>query len=224
MPRIPRGLCNGYIYHVLNRGNAKTEVFHKVQDYAAFVSLMKEAKKRISLKILAYCLMPNHFHLVVMPTYSECLSRWMQWLMTSHVRRHHRHYGTSGHVWQGRFKSFPIQQDGHLLTVLRYIERNPVAAHLVSSLKDWPWSSLSERIGRGGPDLLDNLPIELPNNWEEYVKRPLTEKELQEVRRSIKRQSPYGEQEWQEKTAKLLGIESTIRPVGRPRKSKKVIV
>ncbi len=98
MPRIARGLGDKLIYHVLNRGNAKQEIFHKNQDYTAFIALMKEAKSRYSIKLFAYCLMPNHFHMIVMPLQAKELSRYMQWLMTSHVRRYHTHYKTSGHV------------------------------------------------------------------------------------------------------------------------------
>ncbi len=117
MPRIPRGLIDGFIYHVINRGNGRQEVFHKEQDYEAFINLMEEAKGRHPVKILAYCLIPNHFHMVLKPEKAEELSKFMQWSMTSHVRRYHRHYGTTGHVWQGRFKSFIIREDNHLLTV-----------------------------------------------------------------------------------------------------------
>jgi len=118
MPRIPRGLVDGFIYHVINRGNGRQKVFHKEQDYEAFINLMEEAKGRHPVKILAYCLIPNHFHMVLKPEKAEDLSKFMQWSMTSHVRRYHRHYGTTGHVWQGRFKSFVIREDNHLLTVL----------------------------------------------------------------------------------------------------------
>lgn len=220
MPRIARGLHGGYIYHVLNRGNAKQEVFHKPQDYEAFVFLMREAKKRISIKILAYCLMPNHFHLIVMPPNSESLSKWMQWLMTSHVRRYHKHYDTSGHIWQGRFKSFHIEEDNHLLTVLRYVEGNPVRAGLVRTVKEWPWCSHLERIGEKSQFLVDDLPIELPRGWSQYVDTPLTEKALEELRQSLLRQSPFGTKDWQEHTAKTLGLESTLRPRGRPQRIK----
>lgn len=137
MPRIARGLVDGFVYHVLNRGNGGQKVFHKDQDYEAFIDLMKKAKARYAIKIFAYCLMPNHFHMVVVPIQAEELNKGMQWLMTSHVRRYHRRYGTSGHIWQGRFKSFIIQEDNHLLTVLRYVEGNPVRAGLVNSATDW---------------------------------------------------------------------------------------
>jgi putative transposase len=133
MPRVARGLVDGLIYHILNRGNGGQKVFHKHQDYRVFTDLMEESKARYSVKIFAYCLLPNHFHIVAMPLRGEELSKWMQWLMTSHVRRYHRQYETSGHVWQGRFKSFLIQEDTHLLTVLRYVEANPVRAGLVNS-------------------------------------------------------------------------------------------
>src|SRR5688572_24903460 len=148
MPRTARASAGNYCYHVLNRGNARQEVFHKPEDYAAFLRLMTEANERedgVSMRLLGYCLMPNHFHLVLWPREDGDLSRWMQWLLTSHVRRYHRHYGTSGHVWQGRFKAFPIQKDEHLLLVLRYVERNPVRAKTlgVRRAERWPWSSLA---------------------------------------------------------------------------------
>ncbi|MFA7534723.1 MAG: transposase [Desulfuromonadales bacterium] len=118
------------------RGNGRAEVFHKPADFAAFIKLIGVAKERFPVKVIAYCLMSNHFHLLAKPTEGEDLSRWMQWLMTTHVRRYHRHYGTSGHVWQGRFKSFIVQQDDHLLTAIRYVEGNPVRAGMVSSAKE----------------------------------------------------------------------------------------
>lgn len=218
MPRIARGLTDGLIYHVINRGNDRREIFHKPQDYEAFINIVKKAKTKFPVKILAYCLMPNHFHMVLMPQLGHDLSKWMQWLMTSHVRRYHRHYGTSGHAWQGRFKSFVIQKDDHLLMVLRYVEGNPVRAGLVKSAKDWPWSSHRDRISKYFIHLIDEIPLELPVEWSRYVDESLTVKELEMLRGSVTRQSPYGSKEWQEQVSKGLGLESTIRPRGRPRK------
>jgi len=127
---------------VINRGNARGTVFHKDDDFQAFVDLIGDACQRLRMRVLAYCLMPNHFHLALWPHGAGNLSRWMQWLLTAHVRRYHKHYRSSGHVWQGRFKAFPIEQDAHLLTVLRYIERNPLRAELVDRAEQWRWSSL----------------------------------------------------------------------------------
>lgn len=217
MPRVVRGLADRLIYHVINRGNGRQDVFHKDKDYEAFINLMKQAKERYSVKIFAYCLMPNHFHMVLMPDKGEDLSKWIQWLMTSHVRRYHRHYGSSGHIWQGRFKSFIIQKDIHLLMVLRYVEGNPVRAGLVNSAKEWLWSSHKERIYKGNNSLVEEVPIELPVNWDRYVDEPLTEKELERLRQNVNRQSPYGDLEWQGRVSKEFGLESTLRPRGRPR-------
>ena len=221
MPRITRGFVDGFIYHVINRGNSKQGVFHKDSDYQAFINLMEEAKDIYPIKIFAYCLMPNHFHLVLLPTKAEELSKWMQWLMTSHVRRYHRHYGTSGHVWQGRFKSFIVQEDNYLLTLVRYVENNPVRAGLVNSAKDWEWSSHKETIGKKSRILIDEIPIELPKFRESYVNAPLTANELEALRQCVNRQSPYGSPLWQLDLCKKLGLESTIRPKGRPKKKTK---
>src|SRR5207245_8929901 len=126
MPRTARAAVGGVCYHVLNRGNARRTIFHKPADFDAFVQAARRASELVSMRVLAWCLMPNHFHLVLWPEGDLDLSRWMHRLMNTHVRRYHRHYHGSGHVWQGRVKAFPIEADEHLLTVLRYVERNPL--------------------------------------------------------------------------------------------------
>jgi putative transposase len=209
------GLC----YHVMNRGNARAEVFHKPDDYDAFIALFEPACERLRMRILCWCLMPNHFHLVLRPYEDGDLGRWMQWLMTSHVRRYHRHYHSDGHVWQGRFKAFPIQQDEHLLAVLRYVERNPLRAGMVERAQQWRWSSLALRWQRPVPTILAPSPVKLPRNWLERVNRPQTEAEVDAVRRSIERGAPLGGAVWQHRTAARLGLEQTLRPRGRPRKA-----
>src|SRR5258708_3552781 len=131
MPRSPRASQGGYCYHVLNRGNGRRTVFHKNGDFAAVVKLLREAGEPANMRLIGYCLMRNHFHLAVWPRKNGDLSAYMGWLLTAHVRRYHQHYHSSGHVWQGRYRAFPISEDTHLLGVLRYIERNPVRAGLV---------------------------------------------------------------------------------------------
>jgi len=217
MPRVARGLADGLIYHIINTGNGHQQVFHTDGDYRAFVDLVAEAGGRYTVKLLAWCIMPNHFHLLVSPERADDLSRWMQWLMTSHVRRYHRIHKSSGHVWQGRFKSFIVQEDRHLIAMARYIEGNPVRAQLVSSAKDWTWSShrgrtvISETCD-------DNLPIELPIDWTGFVDQKLSEGELGRIRTSIQRQTPFGSPPWQMRICQELGLESTLNPKGRPRK------
>jgi putative transposase len=200
----------------MNRGNGRANVFLKDSDYRAFTDLIVRACHRIPMRILAHCLMPNHFHLVLWPRGDRDLSRWMQWLLTSHVRRYHRHYETSGRVWQGRFKAFPIQQDGHLLTVLRYVERNPLRANLVSAAEDWEWSSLRARLGRDVKLAPDVGPLGLPPDWGRLVNEPLTPAELEAMRTCSRRGRPYGESSWVLSTAVDLGLVSSLRRRGRP--------
>ena len=172
------------------------------------------------MRLLAYCLMPNHFHLVLWPHGDGDVSRWMQWIQTTHVRRYHEHYHTSGHVWQGRFKAFPIQQDEHLLTVLRYVERNPFRAGLVRGVADWPWSSLRLHTEPDRPAWYSDGPVRRGRGWLAHVAEPQTDAELVALRRSVERGVPYGSAPWQKKTIAKLGLESTLRPRGRPRKAK----
>ena len=217
MPRIARGLSDGSVFHVINRGNGRQEVFHKRGDYYAFTSAIEEAVECFDVKILAYCLMPNHFHLLLQPERGGELIKFMQWLMTSHVRRYHRHYGTSGHVWQGRYKSFIVQEDDHLLTVARYVEGNPVRAGFVKSARNWNWSSHRERIGRNVCKMLSELPVPSCGDWTEYVDTAMTSSEVERLRRSVNRQAPFGKDDWVQKLCDDLGLVSTIRERGRPR-------
>lgn len=124
MPRIARATPGGYCYHVLNRDNGRRRVFHKDRDFDALVMLLREAGERVPMRLLSFCLMPNHFHLALWPINDGDISHYMMWLLTAHVRHYHQHYHSSGHVWQGRFRAFAIEEDDHLLTVLRSIERN----------------------------------------------------------------------------------------------------
>jgi REP element-mobilizing transposase RayT len=142
MPRTARADLGGYCYHALNRGNGRAQVFHDADDYHGFVRLLRQACARLPMRLVAFCLLPNHFHLVLWPRADGQLGPWMQWLLTAHVNGYRKRYGGSGHVWQGRFRAFPIEQDDHLLTVLRYVERNPLRAGLVERAKEWPWSNL----------------------------------------------------------------------------------
>jgi len=215
MPRTARASAGNICYHVLNRGNGRQRVFHRDEDYAAFLELVAAAGERLPLRVVGLCLMPNHFHLLLGPHEDGDLSRWMQWLLTSHVRRYHRLRGTGGHVWQGRFKAFPIERDEHFLTVLRYVERNPRRAGLVRRAEDWAWSSLSLRAARS--ELLAKLPVELPRNWTARVNAAETAAELAAVRESVSRGAPYGAPEWRTRIAAALGLEAALRPRGRPR-------
>ncbi len=193
MPRAARASVGEMCYHVLNRGNARREVFHKDGDYQAFLRAVGQACAEMPMPVLAYCLMPNHFHLAVRPRHDGDLSRWMHWLQNAHVRRYHQHYHSSGHIWQGRFKAFPIQEDAHLLTVLRYIERNPVRAGLATRAERWPWSSARHWPGAASrPAYLAPGPVERPADWLGWVNGAATAAEEGAIRRSVARGAVRG--------------------------------
>lgn len=182
MPRPLRKFKDDGIYHILNRGNFRQRIFHKDGDYLAFLKLFGEMKDQYEISLYAYCLMPNHFHMLVNATQGEELSPAMQWFMTTHVRRYHQHYESSGHLWQGRFKSFEVSGDDYFLTVARYIEGNPVRAGLVETALNWVWSSHRGRCGVQKDLLIEPLPVSWVGDWTEYVDRPLTTSELAKVR------------------------------------------
>ena len=203
MARIPRKFLAGHCYHVINRGNGRATIFHRGADYDAFLRILREAGERFAMPLLAACLMPNHFHFVVRPTESADMSRWMHWVMTTQVARYRRVHGTIGRIWQGRFKSFAIQQDAHLLAVMRYVERNALRAGLVRRAEDWPYGSLCWR-GDAEPAVgLTASPVPLSTEWVQRVNEPQTSAELEALRKSVNRQVPFGDAEW------IQGIQKT---------------
>ena len=126
MPRQARVAPGGLVYHVLNRAVARLPLFQKPDDYDAFERVLVEAHQKHPIRLLAYCLMPNHWHMVLYPREDGELTAFVRWLTHTHTMRWHAHYHTAGtgHLYQGRFKSFPVQTDEHFLTVCRYVERN----------------------------------------------------------------------------------------------------
>ncbi len=212
--RAPGGIC----YHAINRGNRRATVFHTNEDYDTFVHLIGRACVRIPMRVLAYCLMPNHFHFVLWPYDDGDISRWMHWLLTSHVVRYHKIQGTSGRIWQGRYKAFPIEQDRHLLTVLRYVERNPVRANLVKAAIDWKWSSVAHPGDPMGQAFLCESPVTKPPRWIHLVDQPQTNEELKAIRRCSFKRAPFGSDPWVAETAAQLGLKSSLRGPGRPKK------
>jgi putative transposase len=218
VPRPPRQIFAGQCYHILNRANRKAEVFHEAADYAGFVQLIAKAQEQIELPLFATCLMPNHVHFAVRPCNGDDVARWMQWLFTTHARHYHAKYGTTGHVWQGRYKHFAVQDDHYLFALLRYVERNALRAKLAVRAEDWRWGSLNWRGRRESPVILTPPPLELPKDWIQIVNMPQTAAELEAIRTCVHRQRPFGDPEWITREAKQSGLDQTLISVGRPRK------
>ena len=222
MPKRLRHDLGGMVYHVLNRANARMMLFESHDDYQAFEKILTQAHEQVPMRTLAYCLMPNHWHFVLWPREDGHMAEFMHWLTVTHVRRWHAYRGTegTGHVYQDRYKSFPIQEDNHFITVCRYVERNPLRANVAAQADEWPWSSLARRAS-SDPEAtawLAEWPVARPRNWHSYVTKPVTDAEREALALSIKRGRPFGSDEWARRTAKKLGIESTLRPRGRPPK------
>lgn len=222
MPRRLRVSTGGLVYHVLNRAVGRGRLFDDEPDYLAMERVIERTHQRLPIRVISYCLMPNHWHLVLWPREDGELSEFMRLMTVTHTQRWHAHHHTAGTgpLYQGRFKSFPIQQDGHFLTVCRYVERNALRANLVKSAQRWPWCSLAKRVARQRPSWLLPIrqwPVQAPSDWKAWVNRAETAAELEALRQCVKRGRPYGDERWEERTAKLLGLESTLRPRGRQR-------
>jgi putative transposase len=240
MPRTARAVEAGLIYHVLNRGNGRMRLFHKPQDYAAFQHVLAQALQRYPVDLLSYCLMPNHWHLVLCPRIDTALARFVGWLGVTHVRRHHQHYANhaGGHLYQGRYKSFPVRDDLHLLTLCRYVEANPLRADLVPCAERWRYSSLWQRLHPTATAPLSNpkphpspphtqlalprladWPVDRPSDWLEVANEPLAPPTLSALRTCVTRGRPWGDDAWVQRIAHRLGLLFTLRNPGRPRKT-----
>jgi len=223
MPRSQRADVANIIYHVINRSNARMAIFEKDNDFLAFLEVLHEAKEKFSVEVLAFCIMPNHWHLILKPLENGQLSRFMGWLTMTHTQRFHANHHTvgTGHLYQGRYKSFPVQTDEYFIQLVRYVERNPLRAKLVKKAQDWKWGSLYIRLkgSKEQKQLLSSWPIPPSRNYLKLVNtiQPKTEVDL--IRTSIVRNRPLGNEKWVQHAAEDLGLTSSLRNPGRPKKN-----
>ena len=202
-------------------------LFKKDEDYLAFERVLAESLERVDAPgLLAWCLMPNHWHLVVQAGRRTDLSTWMQWVTVTHTHRWHAHTHTAGEgpLYQGRFKSFPVQEDGHFLTLCRYVEANARRAKLVKRAEAWRWGSLWVRRQRRDSPLAKCLrpwPVNRPRTWLADVNRAIDDEVAKDVQQSLTRGVPLGDDNWRRRIAGRLGLDLTLRPRGRPRKEER---
>ncbi|MEK7115707.1 MAG: transposase [Patescibacteria group bacterium] len=224
MPRNARVDVGGEVYHVINRANGRLRIFNKDEDYKLFEKLLLETKELIGMRILAYELMSNHWHLVLYPKNDGDLGAFMHRLSNAHTRKVHARTNTngSGHLYQGRYKSFLVDSENYLLAVIKYVERNAVRAKLVRRCEDWQWGSAWRRV-HGTTEqkkLLDRIPTSLPDDYTKWINASERPDNLDAIRISVNKSVPYGRAGWIEKMVLKHHLESTLKSPGRPKKSR----
>jgi len=222
MPRLARVDLANETYHVINRANGRMTIFRDKEDYLLFEKLMLEAKELTGVRIIAYTIMPNHWHLVLLPNHDGDMGLFMHRLTNSHTRNYHvltKTIGT-GHLYQGRYKSFLVDNDSYLLALLKYVERNPVRAKLTEKCEDWQWGSSWRRVNGNAEEkkLLDPSPTPIPHGYLNWVNEPDKEEEISTIRNSVSKGVPFGKDSWVDAMVEAHGLESTRRPTGRPKK------
>ncbi|MDZ4285550.1 MAG: transposase [Candidatus Sungbacteria bacterium] len=222
MPRQARVSVADVVYHVINRANGRQTIFHNDKDYRHFETLLEEAVTLTGMRLHAYCIMPNHWHLVLFPSTDTTMSEFMSWLTLTHSRQYRTRTQTigHGHLYQDRYKSFPVEDDKHCVDLVRYVEQNPLRARLVERAEDWQWGSLYRR-EKGSlqqKNLLAPLPTELPTNYLESVNEIIRDDSLRDLRYSVNKGRPYGSDGWIAEMVDRFGLGHTTRGAGRPRK------
>lgn len=221
MPRAARLDLGGYPYHVINRSVMGLRIFNTDQDYKLFESVLFSVAREMEMRILAYCLMPNHWHILLHPVADGDLSRYMHRVTNSHTHKIRARTDTIGNgpLYQGRYKSFIIQEDLHLLTVLKYVERNAVRASLSERAELWRWGSAHLRLDiQRARRHLSELPIPLPDNYFDWLNELDRSDDLKSIRRSVNKAAPFGRPTWVEAMASQNQLGATLRPQGRPKK------
>jgi putative transposase len=171
MARQRRVTLANHVYHVMNRAAKRTVLFATATDYLQFERTLESALGRFPMRILAYCMMPTHFHLLLWPRGDGDVSRFTKWLTATHAKRWNEIHGTvgCGAVYQSRFRCVWVENDHHVLRAWRYIERNPLNSDLVVRAEDWRWCSLWRRIRGPHPHPLCDGPVTLPPDWVELL-------------------------------------------------------
>ena len=228
MPRPLRIHLPDLIYHILNRGNNRQVIFVEDEDYLHYLEILKRYKEKFNFKIFAYCLMTNHIHLILKTSSAGTISDIMKAITIAHTRHYHYKYKTSGHIWQGRFKSPLVSDDEYLLTLMRYIEQNPVRAAIADHPEKYPFSSYQANTSIEKDSLVDKQEnptfLGLGNTMEERIQRYkefastiLDEDKLKLIRKSLSQETHFTSERFLTQIKERLTSKQK-RPRGRPRR------
>ena len=225
MPRTARIEIPCYPHHIVQRGHDKNVVFAQHDDFIYYLDTLKEFKREYGVDVYAYCLMTNHVHLLLSPEASGALGKLMKRLAGRQTRYRNRLEGRSGTLWEGRYKSSPVDNEGYLLACCRYIEMNPVRARMVAVPADYPWSSYRERMGLSDSELLDSafpyLELGLTAHerrlaYEEFIVASVPDGEWGLIREAAQRNQLTGNDRFIDEINKVIGRRVERRGPGRP--------
>ncbi len=221
MARQPRLDIADQIFHVINRSNARWDIFKIDKDFQGVLKSLQETLELIPIDIFAFCVMSNHWHFIVKPKTNGDMGQFFGKFTQKATQRWHTKHGTvgSGHLFQGRFKSFLVEKDEYFLQLVKYVEANALRAKIVKKAEEWPWSSLSLKLKNPGlaQKLLAPWPIEVPKNYLTLVNLPVPKVQLDNIRTSIEKSRPFGSEFWVGRQANKYNLGFTLRKPGRPK-------
>jgi putative transposase len=221
MARQPRLDIADQIFHVINRSNARWNIFKTNQDFQGVLKSLVETLELIPIDIFAFCIMSNHWHFIAKPKAGGDMGRFFGKFTQKATQRWHIKHGTvgSGHLFQGRFKSFLVEKDEYFLQLAKYVEANALRAGMVKKAEEWPWSSLYLRLNN--PALAKRIfaswPIDMPKNYLSLLNQPLPKVQLDSIRASIEKSKPFGSEGWVSKQVNKYDLGYTLRQAGRPK-------
>ena len=218
MARMARVVAAGYPHHITQRGNRRLETFFNEKDYSTYIEFISESCKKTGTECWAYCLMPNHVHLVLVPSDEDGLRASLGEAHRRYTRHINFREGWRGHLWQERFHSFPMDED-YLLATVRYVELNPVRARLVRSAEDWKWSSAKAHLKGVGDGLVNVAPmLDRYKDWKAYLDNGLSVEEMDQLRKHARTGRPLGNEGFVERVERMTGRYLHLRKPGVKKK------
>jgi len=207
------------VFHAFNRAIEGVTLFETDRDFEQFLSFLRIGMTIFPVRLIAWTVMPNHWHLVPWPSTDDALPAFMRWVTSMHAQAWRRSRATTGRgcVYQGRYKAIAVQTDHHLVRLCAYVERNAARAHLVSRAEDWPWTSASPLCFGLDRPRLSAWPIAKPHDWLARLNAPENPRVLTILRRTIMRNRHFGDPRWRHQAAGDLGWTQGEHPRGRPR-------